>query len=157
MRCPPSKRRDEIAAVIAHAEASQALLATQRSGLGASATPTVIAGDFNQPNTWDYPPEEWAAIEADMARAGLPASDGVMQVMRDGGYLPSFEAATIRNAIPATTAWNGAVVDYCYVNDPARPAGVGMGAGKSLAVEASYAYYTLASDHLPLVTDFKLV
>ena len=141
--------------MIAHADAKQAILAAP--GLPYKSALSIIAGDFNQPNSCDYPPEEWAAIEADMSKAGLPASDGVMQAMRDGGYLPGFEAASLHRALPATSAWNGAVVDYCYFNGPARSAGAWRGGGGGLTVEASYVYYTLASDHLPLVTDFKLL
>lgn len=123
--------------MLAHATA-------KRAGRHGSLRPlAVVAGDLNQPNERDYPPHEWEVIAQDLARAKLAASDGVMQLMREGGWMTSFEAASTPRALPATTAWNGAVVDYCFLDGSA-----------TTAVDASsYVYYTLASDHLPLVTD----
>jgi len=145
VRCVASKRHDEVQAVIAHARAKQAAAA------GGTPLPVLIAGDFNQQNEPDYPAEEWRVIAADMARAQLSPTDGVMRALRASGYTPSFEAAAITRPLPPTSAWNGAVVDYCYVNDA-----IGAHSRASLAVEASYVYYTLASDHLPLVTDLRV-
>ena len=49
--------------------------------------------------------------------------------------------------LPPSTAWNAALVDYIYTS------------GKAQGYEPgpSYTYYTLASDHLPLVHDLTPV
>ena len=103
---------------------------------------TLIAGDFNQPNEGDYPAAEWAKIAEDMTRAKLDLDDGAMERMRSAGFVPTFEAADSPSPRPATTAWNGALVDYIYANRPSHA-----------RVRSTVAYHTLASDHLPLVGD----
>jgi len=138
VRCDASKRQREVAAVLRHA-----------ADASTPAAMTLIAGDFNQPNEPDYPAEEWRAIAADLRAAKLPLSDGTMEALRTGGFVPSWEAATLPRPLVASTAWNGAVVDYCYCSKPgAEPPPV--------EVEATYAYATLASDHLPLVVDLRV-
>ena len=71
-----------------------------------------------------------------------------------GWVCPSWEDAAT-GPLAASSAWNGAVVDYCYARMPAT-ARAG-GAVRLGGVEASYFYHTLASDHLPLVVDFAAV
>ena len=80
-----------------------------------------------------------------MGFAKLPLTDGSMDLLRASGYVPSWEVATTPRPLVASSAWNGAVVDYCYTKVPAA---------SSFKVEATYFYHTLASDHLPLVVDF---
>jgi len=146
VRCKPAKRQREIASVLAHAKH---MIKRQTGQLAHGKSPLVlIAGDMNQPNANDYPAAEWQVIKDDMAEAGLSPTDGVMPMLRSAGFTPSFEIALNRRPLPASTAWNGAVVDYCYVRR-AQPA-----SKTNFEVEASYAYYTTASDHLPIVTDF---
>ena len=134
VRCPSGKRREEVSAVLGHAQS-----------LGEPEKLTLIAGDFNQANEADYPPAEWAAIAEDMKRAKLDLNDGAMDAMRAAGFVPTFEAAVRPAPLPATTAWNGALVDYIYINHPAS-----RGHARVLATRA---LHTLASDHLPLVCD----
>jgi len=128
VRCPGSKRRDEVGAVLQHV-----------ASLGEPHKLTLIAGDMNQPNEDDYPPLEWSAIAQDMQRAKLDLSDGAMECMRSKGFVPTFEAAATPGPLPATTAWSGALVDYVYV--------------RAARVLATHTFHTLASDHLPLVSD----
>ena len=132
-----------------------------------------MGGDFNPPNQEDYPAEEWAAIAADMTRANLPLTDGVRAELRRAGFLPSFElpvepslaarggggesseggtSAPTRPPLPATTAWNGAVVDYLFAQQSSsdRPPPT------ALEHEATYVHHTSVSDHLPLVVDFRI-
>ena len=152
VRCDASKRRREMEALLRHARDA------------AAGGAVLVGGDFNQPNAGDYPPHEWAAIAADLARAQLALTDGVMDTLRADGYTPSWEAATTQTPLAATSAWNGAVVDYIYAKLPAAAAaargGGGGGTGGALwqllGVEASYFYHTLASDHLPLVVDYAV-
>lgn len=132
VRCEASKRRDEVASVVDHAHAQRMPHAL-----------TLIAGDMNQPNEVDYPGAEWEAIAADMRRAKLDLSDGARDFLRGAEFETTFEAAAAPKPLPSTTAWNGALVDYIYINHKARAA----------EVDATWAYHTLASDHLPLVTD----
>ena len=71
-------------------------------------------------------------------------------------FAPSHKLATPR-PLAASSAWNGAVVDYCYARLPPPGTGTGPGTGRSaMAVEASYFYHTCVSDHLPLVVDFAV-
>ena len=111
--------------------------------------PVLISGDFNQPNEGDYPADEWAAIAKDMEFAKLPLTDGAMDALRAAGFAPSWELAEKARPLVGSSAWNGAVVDYCYV-----PSQRGRRGG--LAVEATYFWHTDASDHLPLVVDFRV-
>ena len=129
--------------------------ARERASSASIELPTIIAGDLNQPNETDYPPCEWRAIASDMRRAGLALTDGVMETLRKDGFAPSWEDAATQRPLAASSAWNGAVVDYCYARMPAT-ARAG-GAVRLGGVEASYFYHTLASDHLPLVVDFAAV
>ena len=138
VRCNATKRRDEIVAVLRDAATRQ------RAASGAR--PVIIAGDMNQPNAADYPTAEWDAMAVDLLQAKLPLSDGVMDALRARGFVPTHEAALVRRPVPATSAWNGALVDYCYIDS--------RGLQRELRVEASYVFHTLASDHLPLVVDF---
>ena len=70
----------------------------------------LISGDFNQPNKSDYPASEWALIAEDLKACNLPEDDGVMQLLRENDFLPSYEAAG-RGRMPVrTTCWNGCVV-----------------------------------------------
>ena len=60
VRCPGSKRRAEVDALIRHFSSHTSL------------SPFIIlGGDLNQPTEQDYPEKEWAAIAADMRNAGL--------------------------------------------------------------------------------------
>lgn len=198
----------------------------------------VVGGDLNQPNQGDYPAVEWAAISADLIRAGLPLSDGVQEALGKGsggaGLTTTYDAAfeeessekgeeassasrssssllwpwawlssqkrIIEGAVkekkregggggdvwadrehqkpppplPALTAWNGAVVDYIWANTlpqqqsqpqlsrpfwkappPPPPPPRHGGSHHGFRVQGTWAYYTLASDHLPVVADFK--
>lgn len=139
VRCEATKRRDEVAAVVEHARTH-----------GMPHVLTIVAGDMNQPNEADYPEQEWAAIADDMRRAKLDLSDGAMECMRAAGFEPTFDMAATARPLPATTAWNGALVDYIYVSK--REATL-WGGGLQTRVEGTWAYHTLASDHLPLVAD----
>ena len=112
--------------------------------------PQFIVGDFNQPNECDYTPSEWAVIADDMTRAKLELSDGAMDAMRAKGFTPSWEAAAVARPLAASSAWNGAVVDYCYVSQ-----GMATDGTSALEVESTYFLHTLASDHLPLVVDVR--
>ena len=136
VRCEASKRMHEVEAVIKDVAAR-----------GALGLPSIVCGDFNQPNQCDYPAAEWAAIAKDMAFAKLPLTDGAMDALREAGYTPSWEVALTPRPLAASSAWNGAVVDYCYTKLPPR---------SGIAVEATYVYHTELSDHLPLVVDFRL-
>ena len=82
-----------------------------------------------------------------MGFAKLPLTDGAMDVLRTSGFVPSWEVATSPRPLVASSAWNGAVVDYCYTKLPPE---------SGMKVEATYFYHTLASDHLPLVVDFRV-
>jgi endonuclease/exonuclease/phosphatase family metal-dependent hydrolase len=164
-RCSPSKRREEIRAVARHAAD------VARAHSTASRAPplaTLLGGDFNQPNAADYPADEWRAIAADMRAAGLAEDDGVMGSLRRLGYVPSWERPEAHpRPMGATSAWNGALVDYVYVRSERGSQGSSVprtgsdGADArarqpTLQVEATYVYGTLASDHLPLVVDFRV-
>ena len=74
---------------------------------------------------------------------------GVRRAMRGAGFAPTFEVAARQQPLPATTCWNGALVDYIYTNANAK----NTNAPRYALVEATYPYYTLSSDHLPLVSD----
>ena len=136
VRCEASKRREEVEAVLHDA-----------AGRAAADAPMIVCGDFNQPNECDYPEAEWAAIAKDMSFAKLPLTDGAMDAMRKRSFAPSWEVAETPRPLAASSAWNGAVVDYCYTRLPAHSA---------MAVEATYMYHTELSDHLPLVVDLRV-
>ena len=142
VRCEAHKRRREVEAVLRHARHAHQAPAT--------GIPTFIVGDFNQPNECDYTPSEWAVIADDMTRAKLELSDGAMDAMRAKGFTPSWEAAAVARPLAASSAWNGAVVDYCYVSQ-----GMATDGTSALEVESTYFLHTLASDHLPLVVDVR--
>jgi len=195
VRCAAEVRRQEVEAVLHHAAglehttpSADAPAPHQRPRVIGH----IVGGDFNQPNEAEYPPGEWRAISKDLAAAGLPASDGVMDAMRAARFTPAWELATHVRPLAPSTAWNGAVVDYLYVRQAVRAAaktasraaartrakepaaaGARLQAGAflrtpddrppmtpddeavSLKVEAVYVYHSLASDHLPLVGDFR--
>lgn len=148
VRCAASVRREEIGALLLHAQ-------SLNPSASASERPSLIAGDFNQPNEADYPPHEWHALASDLASAKLPESDGVMQLLRAAGYVPSWEVASLSRPLVGSSAWNGAVVDYCYVANVARGLR-GRHLPTTMVVEATYMHHSLASDHLPLVVDFRI-
>eukprot|EP00937_MAST-01D_sp_MAST-1D-sp2_P007460 g7460.t1 len=102
VRCPPEARRDEMRALLRHA----AVRAAARPTVAA----TIIGGDLNQPSREDYPADEWRAMADDMARAGLPLDDGVRAALRADGFAPSFDVCRT-SRVPATSAWNGALLD----------------------------------------------
>ena len=133
VRCEPATRRREIEAVLRHAK--------DEVGHG---LPTFIAGDMNQPNEGDYPAAEWQVIAKDMTRAKLPLTDGVMDSLRDQGLRPVWEVATLPRPLSPSSAWNAALVDYCYVSELSQ---------SGIEIAASYFLHTAASDHLPLVVD----
>ena len=81
----------------------------------------------------------------DMRRAKLELSDGAMDRLRGAGFVPTAEAALATDPLPATTAWNGALVDYIYTNR-----------ARHTRVLTARAFHTLASDHLPLVCDVSV-
>lgn len=181
-RCPPTKRRQEVEAVLRHATvratggADNALANDATAGRPAPIA-TLVAGDFNQPNEDDYPSDEWAVLAADLDAARLPRTDGAMAAMRAAGFVPSWERPeAVARPLAASSAWNGAIVDYCFVRANGVACEHGKGSQQALhhhqhhhrhhrhgstpggiTVEASYFYHTLASDHLPLVVDFNIV
>ena len=82
----------------------------------------LISGDFNQPNKSDYPASEWALIAEDLKACNLPEDDGVMQLLRENDFLPSYEAAG-RGRMPVrTTCWNGCVVSSAQCSARLRAA-----------------------------------
>ena len=159
-------------------EGSSSSSSSSSSGLLSSLPPvvalTLLGGDFNQPNEGDYPPDEWAAMAGDMERAKLPLSDGVRDSLAAAGFTPTFQqqqqqqqqckTPSRHSPMPATTAWNGAVVDYLYVRHPPPQMDEAEGkekkAGRTgevsfLDCESTYIHSTLTSDHLPLIVDFR--
>jgi hypothetical protein len=78
-----------------------------------------------------------------------------MQLLRAAGYVPSWEVASHSRPLVGSSAWNGAVVDYCYVAKVARGLR-GRHLPTTMVVEATYFHHSLASDHLPLVVDFRI-
>ena len=180
VRCEPAVRQQEVAALLQHSRSLDAPntpsnaavaaagtatsgaatnaatnTATKSAAVAGPARPHIFAGDFNQPNEPDYPPHEWHAIAKDLAAAKLPATDGAMDALRAAGYVPSWEVGRRPRPLVGSSAWNGAVVDYCYVDERPPPHGSPSSLSPTLAVEATYVYHTLASDHLPLVVDFR--
>jgi len=97
VRCAAEVRRQEVEAVLHHAAglehttpSADAPAPHQRPRVIGH----IVGGDFNQPNEAEYPPGEWRAISKDLAAAGLPASDGVMDAMRAARFTPAWELAT---------------------------------------------------------------
>lgn len=134
VRCPPEARKAEAEAVLDFLRKE-----------GTTFDLTVVAGDFNQPSELDYPSEDWAILAQDLTKAQLPLTDGVVVMMRNAGFTPSLGRDLLHGfGFPVrSTAWNGAVVDYIFFQGNAE-------------VAFSSPYFTLASDHLPLVADFRL-
>ena len=145
VRCPPNLRRHEITMLLRHA--------AKRSAAQPTAAGSIIAGDLNQANEDDYPHDEWAAMAADMRFAGLPLDDGVRAAQRAAGFINSFDmCGPIRAVKPATSAWNGALVDGIHVRTQQHDNDTGW---NTMRCSGSWVFSTMASDHLPLVADFN--
>ena len=103
------------------------------------------------------------------------ASDAAAR-MRPRDSPASDASEAVARPLAASSAWNGAIVDYCFVRANGVACEHGKGSQQALhhhqhhhrhhrhgstpggiTVEASYFYHTLASDHLPLVVDFNIV
>ena len=157
VRCPPSTRLSEMSALLADLVVREKERGGEwvgaRGGVkflhlppppppAAAFDLVLISGDFNQPNKSDYPASEWALIAEDLNACNLPEDDGVMQLLREHGFLPSYEAAG-RGRMPVrTTCWNGCVVDYIYSRTRD---------GSGISCVACDPVFTCASDHLPLI------
>lgn len=150
VRCAnASTRREEVCGVVAHAEEALA---------SARIDECLFGGDFNQPVCRDYEPEVWTCMVQDMESAGLPLSDGVAELLRDGGadaeagvWVTSFDDAESRT--PPISAWNGTTVDYIYRRKKKN---------STFTCTGSWIWYgggdssdlVPPSDHLPIVCDY---
>ena len=160
--CAPSLRQRELAGVVRHAE---------RAVLHGDVEGVLITGDFNQPTARDYDDETWSALALDMRGAGLPLSDGVAQMLRDGDgisskWISAFDEVTSNP--PSSTAWSGASVDFAYrlkecdvaveggIVEAAAVATVATVQADAWRVVGAWPWYSTASDHLPLVVDLAL-
>ena len=164
--CAPSLRQRELAGVVRHAE---------RAVLHGDVEGVLITGDFNQPTARDYDDETWSALALDMRGAGLPLSDGVAQMLRDGDgisskWISAFDEVTSNP--PSSTAWSGASVDFAYrlkecdvvaveggeggIVEAAAVAAVATVQADAWRVVGAWPWYSTASDHLPLVVDLAL-
>ena len=116
---------------------------------------TIVAGDMNQASEEDYPPTEWEAMAADMRRAGLPLDDGVRATLRAAGFASSFDMCGASHAPkPATSAWNGALVDGIHLRAQQHDEASLHVPAVGMRCSGSWVFSTMASDHLPLVADF---
>jgi len=181
VRCPAATRRREVEAVLAHAATE---LATELASVaaGAEAPLVLVCGDMNQPVALDYPPNEWEALARDLNGARLPLDDGGRAAFAEAHLYPSFSlrptADIMRKhhefVVPASTAWNGAAVDFILANIqvPQGPkdtselkrksaairgseGGVSsLPSTRNVAVTGSWVVPSTASDHFPVVADF---
>jgi endonuclease/exonuclease/phosphatase family metal-dependent hydrolase len=164
VRCasPETTRCEEIRTVVAHAESALAAARIDECLLG---------GDFNQPFCRDYAPDVWKVMAQDMENAGLPLSDGVAELLRDGGedgggvWVTSFDDAGYET--PPISAWNGATVDFMYrrqkkqqQNKHHKKENNSMTQAPTFRCTGSWMWYgggdsgEPPSDHLPLVCDY---
>lgn len=199
VRCPAATRRREVEAVLAHAAAEMATeLAPAAAEAGSAAKDTVptsarnpaaplvlVCGDMNQPVALDYPPYEWEALARDLTAARLPLDDGGRAAFADAHLYPSFSLVpAVDNiqkkhqefVVPASTAWNGAAVDFILANveevrsptestekdSKSRTLRGGDGSVSILAsthnvaATGSWVVPSTASDHFPVVADFTV-
>jgi hypothetical protein len=152
----------------------------------------LVGGDMNQPVALDYPAGEWSAMARDLTAANLPLDDGGREAFTHAGFLPAFTLGVDASLLPdeateqtddradqrrvfvtpASTAWNGAAVDFLYANvkrstgptstttgglprSTTRDGG-SVPATRGVAAAGSWVVPSTASDHFPVVVDFVL-
>ena len=108
----------------------------------------IIAGDFNTVRKQDYcytidHMDVWQLVKKAYASVNIDMEPHALDYLNAQGYRTSFELLNWHN--PKYTNWASRALDFIY-----------MSPGWSLPIVGSYVYYTDLSDHLPIITDFKI-
>lgn len=107
----------------------------------------IFMGDFNALRKEDYNysvngKKVWEILVADDKKRKITTSTKALDCVKKLGYKDTY---TLINKKPIFTVWSGKIVDFVFI----KPGG-------DLILKDSQVYYSGISDHLPVITDFKV-
>lgn len=115
----------------------------------------ILAGDLNSVRREDYTEEQWNLIEQDNAQrlnsfSKMKLNSGktptrVMDYLKEHGFVDCFTKKNMQ--VPQFTTWSGTTIDFMMIKDKYED--------KPLLIDDCAVYYSSASDHIPVIADFK--
>ena len=102
--------------------------------------PQILLGDLNSLNREELTEEKYQRIIASDLSRKITTSFSETVTIKEFGFRDSFRQ--VLQPAPDASVWSGRRVDYLFSKGPLEPYGL-------------YVYFTNASDHFPVIVDFK--